>query len=370
MRDSTTRNIGCMTGSWGSLGVIEAYFGGELGTDVLAADLQKLSDDQFHDLRLGLSAVTPGYDPGEVGAAAWRAGQDLSPRASALIGGWSGPDVVTAALYARQLLVADPLAFARSASDVASAASTLIAWRPLIVSGAFVLYPATIAMDAAGPTYSLESRPVGRWPNDVKDWAEELLQVLPQGQVGEVARSFMSRLVAAAAFDVDTVAIGRYAPLLPPALMSGGLRTWALASVIVPRNASLQAKDVADLRENSDGYRSLRAALDDVLDALPSDPDDVLRKGSAIAREILEPRAEQLARETRRSPTLSAWAAASWAMSATAVDLGLGQASPGTLMVAGAIPVGLLADWVRRSRRRADAGPQLRVLQTLNSPPT
>ena len=29
MRDSTTRNIGCMTGSWGSLGVIEAYFGGE-----------------------------------------------------------------------------------------------------------------------------------------------------------------------------------------------------------------------------------------------------------------------------------------------------------------------------------------------------
>ena len=351
---------------WGSIGVIEEFFGTPLGEDLTADVVRNLPPEQFEVLRERLAAVVPQTDPGEAGAIAWRAQQSLSARATLLVGNGMAGEVLASALYLPQIVLEDPVSRAETAKELSFSIRTLTQLRPLVASSAVALYPASFGWDAStingrGP---LNTPPPAVWSPGVRRWADELLHVLPQGQIGEVAWGISADLVAAAAFDVDAATIGRWAPMVQASLTTAGLRTWRLCNVVLPRFRGLSPRDVVTVREDTELFAEFRSAFDQVADSLPDDPDRAQRRGPEIAREILTPVADRLRKRTRRSPTLAASATATWTLAASGVDLASHSLSVGDAMLATVAPVALFANWLRNGRSGSPKRSGLRILRS------
>lgn len=351
--------------TWGSIGVIEEFFGASLGKNVTARDVRELPLEQFEVLRERLAAVTPEVDVGEAGARAWRTDRPLSARATLVTGHGSDDQVLATALYLPQIVLEDPVWQAKTARELSFYIESLTRLRPLVASGAVVLYPPAIGWGASSLSeLGLVRRPQGVWSPDVRRWADELLEVLPQGQVGEVAEAITANMVAAAAFDVDTASIGRYAPMVQTSLTTAGLRTWQLCSVVLPRFSGLSPSDVAAVREDTGLFAEFHSAFNQVADSIPEDPDRALRQGPEIAREILTPVADGLRKRTRRSPTLADSATAVWTLAAAGVDLDTHALTAGSAMIAAAAPIALFANWLRNGRRSSSKRSGLRILRS------
>lgn len=208
----------CVKAGWGSIGVLEDFFVGVVGQDISAETLRGLGDRHYMSLRNRLADAVAEYDPGLAGAQEWRSKLDLSPLATLLVAPSAlNKEVAASAIYLRQILLEDPVwHLPEDARQLSYSMGELAAIRPLVASGSLVLYPTAIGQSVWGHDFHGFNAEQSLWGTEVYEWAEELHASLPQGQVGEVAAAVTSALTAAAAFDVDTAAVGRYAPRIPP----------------------------------------------------------------------------------------------------------------------------------------------------------
>lgn len=207
-----------------------------------------------------------------------------------------------------------------------------------------------------GRHFGVRSGAMGRWT----------LGKTSAGTGGEVADAIMANLLAASAFDVDVAPTGRYVPLLPPALTTAGAAVTAYCDVLVPNLTNLDVADVVAVRQHSEVFARLRSALDQVVAQLPADPERARQNGPQIAREVLQPLSDQLAREVKGSPTLAAAAGVAWTMGLAGADFWTGSRSVATALGAATGPIPLLADWIVNSRGKSGLRAATRVIQTFS----